>query len=203
MPEHSRRSSVRRRRSRAIGLFESALKAAAMVQTSVRATPPRRRRSRARRRRSRPHGAVGLWTGGVGAGYIGNEIYKNYNAMDGESHPATGPSAWAMISTTGPAGSLVAGKSAKSAEARRHWRHSASGVVIRFWRRRFADAVSGGREHVSRLEGAAQIGVKIEVSADNETVIRQVIQTLDARGNLRADTGRTMPEASPGASRGE
>jgi hypothetical protein len=43
-----------------------------------------------------------------------------------------------------------------------------------------------------KLEGKADIGLKIEVSADADSVVRRVEQTIFASGNLRDDTGTTM-----------
>ena len=81
----------------AIGLFELALKAAAVVQTMLGNPASAAAISGLGGGALGRMGLSGFGLGSVGAGYIGNEIYKNYNAMDGESHPATGPSAWAMI----------------------------------------------------------------------------------------------------------
>lgn len=54
----------------------------------------------------------------------------------------------------------------------------------------------------AKLEGAAQIGVKLEVMTDKDTVVKTVLQEINAQGALRADTGRSMPEAAPGAMMG-
>ena len=43
-----------------------------------------------------------------------------------------------------------------------------------------------------KLEGSAGIDIKIEVSADANSVVRRVEQSIFARGNLRDDTGTTM-----------
>jgi len=61
--------------------FETALKAAAVVQT-IAGTRLGGGDQRPRRRRARPHGAFGRWAWHRRAGYIGNQIYKNYGAMN-------------------------------------------------------------------------------------------------------------------------
>jgi hypothetical protein len=50
----------------------------------------------------------------------------------------------------------------------------------------------GGAPHVE-LRGAADVNLRIEVSADADSVVRKVEQKITARGALRADTGVSMP----------
>jgi len=61
----------------------------------------------------------------------------------------------------------------------------------------------GGAPIVSRLEGSASIVSRIELSLNNDMFAAQVRQVIHADGALRADTGESMPEARPGALRGE
>lgn len=57
----------------------------------------------------------------------------------------------------------------------------------------------GGGGLTAKLEGAADINLKIEVTADTDAIVRRVEQSLNASGNLRGNTGVSMPEAAPGA----
>jgi hypothetical protein len=50
----------------------------------------------------------------------------------------------------------------------------------------------GGSPTPVKLEGSAGIDLKIEVSADSDSVVRKVAQFIRASGNLRDDTGTTM-----------
>jgi hypothetical protein len=50
-----------------------------------------------------------------------------------------------------------------------------------------------GTMPVAKLEGAADINLKIEVTNGPDTVVRKVEQSIAARGALRADTGVSMP----------
>lgn len=50
-----------------------------------------------------------------------------------------------------------------------------------------------GQTPVAKLEGAANVRVEVKVSADSATVVREVIQTLQASGSMKNDTGVTMP----------
>ncbi|WOJ90476.1 hypothetical protein RZS28_04040 [Methylocapsa polymorpha] len=54
----------------------------------------------------------------------------------------------------------------------------------------------------TRLEGAADINLKIEVTADTDAIVRRVEQSMSAFGALRSGTGVSMPEASPGGGSG-
>jgi hypothetical protein len=53
-------------------------------------------------------------------------------------------------------------------------------------------AMQPGQGPSVKLEGKADIGLKIEVSADADSVVRRVEQSIFASGNLRDDTGTTM-----------
>ena len=50
----------------------------------------------------------------------------------------------------------------------------------------------GGSPTPVKLEGSAGIDLKIEVSADNNSVVRKVAQFIRTSGNMRDDTGTTM-----------
>ena len=50
----------------------------------------------------------------------------------------------------------------------------------------------GGSPTPVKLEGSAGIDLKIEVSADNDSVVRKVAQFIRTSGNMRDDTGTTM-----------
>jgi hypothetical protein len=62
---------------------------------------------------------------------------------------------------------------------------------------------AGGSQTPVRLEGSAAITNRVEVSINNDLLIATIDQRIDALGNLRADTGMSMPETTPGAGRGE
>jgi hypothetical protein len=53
-------------------------------------------------------------------------------------------------------------------------------------------AMQPGQGPSVKLEGKADIGLKIEVSADADSVVRRVEQSIFASGHLRDDTGTTM-----------
>ena len=55
-----------------------------------------------------------------------------------------------------------------------------------------------GASSPARLEGAADINLKIEVTTDTDAIVRRVEQSMNAFGALRSGTGVSMPEASPG-----
>ena len=50
----------------------------------------------------------------------------------------------------------------------------------------------GGSPTPVKLEGSAGIDLKIEVSADSDSVVRKVAQFIRTSGNMRDDTGTTM-----------
>jgi hypothetical protein len=54
----------------------------------------------------------------------------------------------------------------------------------------------------AELKGAADINLKIEVTADTDAIVRRVEQSMSAFGALRSGTGVSMPEASPGGGTG-
>ena len=54
-----------------------------------------------------------------------------------------------------------------------------------------------------KLEGSADIKVSVELAAAEEWIVGKIREVVSAQGALRADTGRSMPEASPGAWSGQ
>jgi hypothetical protein len=50
-----------------------------------------------------------------------------------------------------------------------------------------------GNPHITELKGAANIGVRVDVGFDPGLIAKTVSQTINAGGNLRADTGVSMP----------
>lgn len=60
----------------------------------------------------------------------------------------------------------------------------------------------GAKPQEVELKGVADIVSRIEIVHDAEIIVNKVLEQITARGNLRADTGRSMPEASPGAAFG-
>ena len=176
----------------AIGLFEAALKGAAVMQNMSGNPASAGAIAGLGGGAAGRMGWLGAGLGAVGAGYIGNEIYKNYNAMDDSP-----PSNW--VERVGDNFDQLAGWGRWS-PGNQLKRAGIGGVPSGI--SSFGFGVGGSPTPV-KLEGAAQIGIRIEVSSDNELVVRRVLQTIDARGALRADVGRSMPETTPGAWNGE
>jgi hypothetical protein len=54
-----------------------------------------------------------------------------------------------------------------------------------------------------KLEGSADIKVGVDITVAEEWIVGKIKEVVSAQGALRADTGRSMPEASPGAWRGD
>ena len=176
----------------AIGLFEAALKGAAVVQT-LSGNP-----ASAAAITGLGGGAIGRmgmlgWGLGVaGAGYIGNEIYKNYNAM--EDSP---PTNW--VERMGDDVDQWAGWGRWSPDNQLK-RAGIGGVSPGI--SSFGFGV-GGSSTPLKIDGAAEITNRVELSINSDLLIAMIRQEIDARGNLRADTGRSMPETTPGAWNGE
>jgi len=52
---------------------------------------------------------------------------------------------------------------------------------------------------IAELKGAAEIKITAEIVAAEEWIVGKIKEVVSTMGNLRADTGRSMPEASPSA----
>jgi hypothetical protein len=162
--------------------FETALKTAAMVQTMAGNPASAAAISGLGGGALGRMGLLGKGLGLAGLGYVGYEAYKNYNAMDGESPPSN----WAE----------------RMGDNFDHWagwgRWSPGSQLKRAGIGGVSPGLSsfgfgpGGSPTPVKLEGSAGIDLKIEVSADSDSVVRKVAQFIRASGNLRDDTGTTM-----------
>jgi len=172
--------------------FETALKAAAVVQTIAGNPASAAAISGLGGGALGRMGLLGAGLGIAGAGYIGNQIYKNYGAMNDSP-----PSNWAErvgddIDQWAGWGRWSPGNQLKRA--------GIGGVSPGLSSFGFG---AGGSPTPVRLDGSAAITNRVELSINDDLLVARIGQVIDARGALRADTGRSMPEATPGASRGE
>jgi hypothetical protein len=133
------------------------------------------------------------WGFGLGgAGYIGNQIYKNYNAMDDSP-----PSNWAERAGDDFDQWAGWGRWSPGNQLKRAGIGGISPGLSSF------GFGAGGSPTPVRLDGSAAITNRVELSINDDLLVARIGQVIDARGNLRADTGRSMPETTPGAWNGE
>jgi hypothetical protein len=173
--------------------FETVLKGAAVVQTMAGNPASAAAISALGGSALGRLGLLGFGLSSVGAGYIGYQAYKNYNAMDGDSPPTN----WAErmgddIDQWAGWGRWSPGNQLKRA--------GIGGISPGLSSFGFG---AGGSQTPAKLEGSASITNRVELSINDDLLVARIGQVIDARGALRADTGRSMPEATPGASRGE
>lgn len=60
-------------------------------------------------------------------------------------------------------------------------------------------ALGGSGARNTELKGAADINLRVEVTADANTIARRAEQSISANGALRSNTGVSIPEAPTGA----
>jgi hypothetical protein len=170
----------------AIVLFESALKTAAIVQTMAgnpaSAAAIAGLGGGALGRLGAFAGGFGFAAGVAGLGYIGHQAYKNYNAVDGDSPPTN----WAERMGDNFDHWAGWGRWSPGSQLKRAGIGGVSPGLSSF------GFGAGGSPTPVKLEGSAGINLKIEVSADSDSVVKKVAQFISTSGNMRDDTGTTM-----------
>jgi len=166
-------------------------------------------------------GAAGLGAGGLGAaalgkaalGYVGRSIGEGIR--DGVTGAAAGAVAGGGFLGTaarfGAGGAILAGAGAGAYSVWQDPAHAFGGsgwdAAKRLWSGEdrkssslpmFASGAMPGAPVMAQLNGQAQIGVSLSIDAPPEllSMIRSGVSTT-AFGDLRPDTGVSMPEASP------